>query len=159
MSDDARAYALRLLGQRSYTTHNLRRKLLHKEFPAAEVEATLERLTETGLLDDSRFALSFARSKLTGAGASKRRVKQTLARKGIPGTVADIAIDQVIADEDIDTSASLERVAKKKLASYGELEPHVLRRRMYGFLARRGYDVDEIRSVVDRLMKATESEL
>ena len=45
----------------------------------------------------------------------------------------------------------LERVAKKKLAQLGDLEPLVLRRRLFAFLARRGYDVDEINAVVSRL--------
>jgi SOS response regulatory protein OraA/RecX len=42
-------------------------------------------------------------------------------------------------------------VAKKKLAQLGDLEPLVLRRRLFAFLARRGYDVDEIKGVVSRL--------
>ena len=57
----------------------------------------------------------------------------------------------VIVDEEIDTAAVVERVARKKLAQLGDLEPLVLRRRLFGFLARRGYDVDEIKRVVAAL--------
>lgn len=152
--DDARAYALKLLGQRSYTTKDLRRKLTQKEFPAEEIERTIVRLSETRIIDDERFALNFARTKLSGSGASKRRIVQTLARKGIPRELSERAVDQVIADEGIDTQVTLEKVARKKFASYGDLEPHVLRRRLYGFLARRGYDMDEIRRVVGKIIAA-----
>jgi regulatory protein len=148
VTEDARAYALRLLGQRSYTTRDLARKLKTREFPPEEIERTIERLTETGLLNDERFALSYSRTKLSGSGASRRRIAQALARKGIPRELSERAVDQVIEDEGIDTAANLEKIAKKKLASYGDLEPHEIRRRLYGFLARRGYDIDEIRRVV-----------
>ncbi|MFL5558330.1 MAG: hypothetical protein ACJ794_06860 [Gemmatimonadaceae bacterium] len=45
-------------------------------------------------------------------------------------------------------------MATKKLAQLGDLEPLVLRRRLFAFLARRGYDLDEIKSVVSRLVSA-----
>ena len=45
----------------------------------------------------------------------------------------------------------MERVARKRLAQLGDLDPVVLRRRLFAFLARRGYDLDEIKSVVSRL--------
>ena len=85
-------------------------------------------------------------------GASKRRLTQDLYRKGIKGDVATTAIANVIEDEEIDTAAVIERVARKKLAQLGNLEPLVLRRRLFGFLARRGYDLDEIKAVVARLI-------
>ena len=47
--------------------------------------------------------------------------------------------------------AVIDRVAKKKLVQLGDLEPLVLRRRLFAFLARRGYDLDEIKAVVTRL--------
>jgi hypothetical protein len=34
----------------------------------------------------------------------------------------------------------------------GDLEPLVLRRRLFAFLARRGYDLDEIKGVVSRVL-------
>ncbi|HXD23717.1 MAG TPA: RecX family transcriptional regulator, partial [Gemmatimonadaceae bacterium] len=91
------------------------------------------------------------RSKIVSSGVSKRRLSQDLYRKGIKGDVATAAIANVIADEEIDTAAIVEKVARKKLAQLGDLEPLVLRRRLFGFLARRGYDVDEIKRVVSSL--------
>jgi regulatory protein len=80
-----------------------------------------------------------------------RRIKQELARKGVSADLSGSAIDQVFMDEDVDTRAVIQRVAKKRLASMGDLEPIVLRRRLYAFLARRGYELDEIQSVVQEL--------
>ena len=42
---------------------------------------------------------------------------------------------------------------QKKLRSLSRLQPDVRRRRLYGFLARRGYPPDFVREVVNRLTK------
>lgn len=140
--------ALDLLAARAYSAKELKKKLLQKEATPEEADAAIDRLTEAGLLNDARYALSFARTKLLGPGASARRIKQELARKGVDAELATNAIEQVVADEAIDTRDVVLRAARKKLATMGDLEPLTLRRRLYGFLARRGYDLDEIQSVV-----------
>ncbi len=144
-------YALNLLAARPYSTRSLHRKLIQKEYSAADADDAIRRLVAAGLLDDAKYAEQYARSKILATGASKRRLTQDLYRKGIKSDVASSAIDNVIADEEIDTAAVVERVAKKKLAQLGDLDPLVLRRRLFGFLARRGYDVDEIKRVVAAL--------
>ena len=141
-------YALNLLGARPYSTRALHRKLIQKEYLAADADDAIRRLVANGLLDDAKFAEQYARSKMLATGASKRRVTQDLYRKGIKGDVASTAIDSVIVEEEIDTAAAIERVARKKLAQLGDLDPLVVRRRLFAFLARRGYDIDEIKRVV-----------
>lgn len=146
--------ALNLLTARQYTARNLRRKLIQKGFAADQADATIERLIGNGLLDDSRYASAFARGKLLGQGASKRRIRQQLYQRGIQGDVAEAAIDAVIEDESIDLEAVVEKDARKKLASLGGLEQPVVKRRLYAHLARRGYDIDEINRVMKRVLKA-----
>jgi regulatory protein len=144
-------YALNLLAARPYSTQSLRRKLVQRQYTPDEVAGAIERLTDNGLLNDARYAEQYARSKILSAGASKRRLQQELYRKGIKGETATNAIASVIEDEEIDPAEMIERVAKKKLAQLGDLEPLVLRRRLFAFLARRGYELDDIKSVVARL--------
>jgi regulatory protein len=144
-------YALNLLAARPYSTQSLRRKLVQRQYTPDEVAGAIERLTDNGLLNDARYAEQYARSKILSAGASKRRLQQELYRKGIKGETATNAIASVIEDEEIDPAEMIERVAKKKLAQLGDLEPLVLRRRLFAFLARRGYELEDIKSVVARL--------
>ena len=144
-------YALNLLAARPYSTRALHRKLIQKEYSAADAEDAIRRLVAAGLLDDAKYAEQYARSKMLATGASRRRLTQDLYRKGIKSDIAATAIDNVVADEEIDTAGMIERVARKKLAQLGDLEPLVLRRRLFAFLARRGYDVDEIKRVVGAL--------
>jgi len=144
-------YALNLLAARPYAARALHRKLIQKKYSAADADDVIRRLLDNGLLDDERFAEQYARSKMLSTGASKRRLTQDLYRKGIKGDVATSAIANVIDQDEIDPAVVIERVARKKLAQLGDLEPVVLRRRLFAFLARRGYDVDEIKRIVSLL--------
>jgi regulatory protein len=144
-------YALNLLAARPYSTQTLRRKLIQKEYSAADADEAIRRLVDNGLLNDAKYAEQYARSKILTTGASKRRLQQELYRKGIRGELATTAIANVIEQEEIDPVAMIERVALKKLAQLGDLQPLVLKRRLFAFLARRGYDLEEIKAVVSRL--------
>ncbi len=90
---------------------------------------------------------------MLSTGASKRRLQQDLYRKGIKGDLATDAITRVIEDDEVDTAAMVERVATKKLAQLGDLDSIVLRRRLFAFLARRGYDVADIKRVMAKLLR------
>ena len=144
-------YALNLLAARPYASRALHRKLIQKKYSAADADDVIRRLVDNGLLNDERFAEQYARSKMLSTGASKRRLTQDLYRKGIKGDVATAAIANVVEQDEIDPAAVIERVARKKLTQLGNLEPVVLRRRLFAFLARRGYDLDEIKRVVSLL--------
>lgn len=146
-------YALKLLTARSYTARSLLRKLTQKGIAAEDAAAVMARLESSGLIDDAKYARQYARSKVIGSGASTRRVTQDLRRKGIADGVAKAALEQVFEDEEVDVRKNAERVARKKLAQMGNLEPLVLRRRLFSFLARRGYELEDIKSVVASVMR------
>jgi regulatory protein len=65
--------------------------------------------------------------------------------------LGDKAIAEVFEDEGVDESANIDRVARKKMKTLANLDALTQRRRLYAFLARRGYDVDAIGKVVGRL--------
>ena len=142
-------YSLDLLSARAYTARNLRRKLVQRKFDPAEVEATVERLIANGLLDDRKFAMEFARQKLVHGGKSRRRVEQELALKGIPSATIQAALDDVADEETIDPAKAIERLMAKKLQSLAGLERIVQRRRMFGFLARRGFDHADVKRAIE----------
>ncbi len=144
-------YALSLLGARPYSSRALHRKLIQKHYVAADADDAIRRLLGNGLLDDAKYAEHYARSKMLSTGVSKRRLQQDLYRKGVNSDIATQAIANVVVEDEIDPAVVIERVAQKKLVQLGDLEPVVLRRRLFAFLARRGYDLGEIKSVVSRL--------
>lgn len=149
--------ALNMIALRARSAAELRRLLVRKGELADVVDVAIDRLLRAGFLDDSSFARQFARSKAVGAGLSRRRVQQELARRGVAREIADSAIAEVFAEEQIDDADTIDRVARKKLKSLARLDPQVQRRRLYAFLARRGYEVDDISRIV-RAVVPRESE-
>ena len=145
-------YALNLLSARAYTTRGLRQKLAQKGFDKADSDAAIERLLENGLLNDEKYAEEFARQRLVVAGASRRRVEQLLARKGIGREVAKAAAEKVIEDEEVDTIGSMEKIVRKKLMTMNGLDLALKRRRLFGVLARKGYEIDDINRVLSRIL-------
>ncbi|MEO8192507.1 MAG: regulatory protein RecX [Gemmatimonadales bacterium] len=153
MARSAHDYALTLLSARAYTRRDLRRKLAQKEFDPADIDAVMERLEASGLLNDERYAAEYARQKLVSGGMSVRRVELDLARKGIARDVARAAAASVVEEEHLDAKASVERAARKKLLSLGDLDHQVKRRRLFAYLARRGFELDDIKQAVDRVFR------
>ena len=143
--------ALDMLEARSRGVTELRRLLLKKGEPESDVDAAIERLKANGLLDDANFARQLTRSKAVGPGLSRRRIAQELAKRGVDRAVSSEAIDEVFEDENVDEEASLERVARKKLRTLTKLDDVTRQRRLFAFLARRGYASDDVQRVVRKL--------
>ena len=139
--------AVNMLAFRARSSNELARTLKRKGEEKPHVDWAIARLQEQGLLDDAAFARSFARTKVVDGKQSRRRVQQDLARKGVSRSLSEEAIDTVFEEEAVDQRAIVEEAARKKLRSLAGLDPVVQRRRLFGFLARRGYELDDIRSV------------
>jgi len=148
--------ALDMLEARSRGVTELRRLLLKKGEPEPAVDAAIDRLKANGLLDDANFARQLTRSKALGPGLSRRRIAQELAKRGVDRAVSSEAIAEVFEDENVDEEASLERVARKKLRTLTKLDDVTRQRRLFAFLARRGYASDDVQRIVRKL--AGESE-
>lgn len=145
--------ALQALALRARSQRELERWLAQKGHEREHVAAAVERLLALGLLDDAAFARSFARSRAIGRGMSRRRIQAELSRRGVERSVTDAAIAEMAEDEGFDERALVEAAAQKKLRSLSKLAPDVRRRRLYGFLARRGYPPNFVMEVVNRLTK------
>ena len=145
--------ALNALASRARSAKELERWLANKKQPREFIAPTIEKLTELGFLNDAEFAKQFARSRAVGRGMSKRRLQAELARRGVSRELTDIALAEVIAEEQIDESAQIQAIADKKMRSLSKLAPDVQRRRLYGFLARKGYSPDLVMSTVRALLK------
>lgn len=141
--------AIDALARRARSTKDLERWLMQREQPRAAVESALERLTALGLLDDVAFARAFARSRSAGKGFGARRVAAELGRKGVARGTVDAVIDELAITAEEEDGEGLSRgereraqvraVAEKRLRSLASLEPEVARRRLTGWLIRRGH--------------------
>ena len=143
--------ALAMLASRARSARELRLGLLRKREPEPLVDAAVARLLANGALNDAIFASGFARSKMTRSGFSARRLQSELARRGVARQVADAAIREVTQDEEVDGGQVVRALVTRKLRTLSGLDAPTRKRRLYAFLARRGYSISEIRHALDEL--------
>jgi len=162
----AREAALNLLSYRARSEAELRRRLRRKEFPDDVVEACVADLAAKGFVDDAAFAASFVRDRVRGRPRGSRRLVQELRAKGVSAATADRAVQETLADEDV-TELELARDAAEAWArrAFGDggvarapkdpEERLAAKRRLYGYLARRGFAGEAIRTVMDEVFGRT----
>ena len=142
--------ALRALVRRAHARHDLRRRLLQKQHPAAAVDGALERLSAAGLLEDTRFAVDYAAAKARRGRGPARLIGDLLAQ-GVDRRVAEEAVRDALASEGIDPALAVRALAAKRARQLAGLSPTVRKRRLVAFLVRRGFNGGTIREVVESL--------
>jgi regulatory protein len=136
-------YALRTLTRRDHSEAELRRKMTVREFPADVADQTIGRLKEAGYLDDRKYALNWAESAIRNGRGYGYRVRFELSRRGIAEDLAAEVMAQVSADYgEMDTLKAL--VLKKFPGFDPSSADERQRRRMIGYLQRRGFSLTAI---------------
>jgi regulatory protein len=134
VSADAFERALEALAHRERTSGELREWLAGRGFGAGEIDATIAKLSESGGLDDERFAIRFADDKRTLRGWGPERIRAALAGRGLDaGTV-----ERALASDGRD--GQLERAIELLAARSERPTDERSRGRALAYLARRGYD-------------------
>ncbi|MBO6738797.1 MAG: regulatory protein RecX [Phycisphaerales bacterium] len=150
--DRGNAYraAVRILTKRAKSSGELRRKLREYRYESEAIEWSITRLTELGILNDEEYARTVVRSQLSRKPAGRRLLAGKLREKGIDQATTDLVLDEML--EDRDTIADARKLAQQAARSISDRYERDIRvRRISGRLARRGFDFDVIRKVVDEL--------
>ncbi len=136
----AKLYALRLLNVKPMPTAQLRTKLEKREYPEAVINEVIEECTESGYLNDTEWAHSYARCNLARKYGI-RRIAQKLQLKGL---------DPVLIEEIIETHSEKDKIydaittllstkyAKRNLSDHKE------RQKVIASLVRRGFNYEDI---------------
>jgi regulatory protein len=145
----AREAALHLLAFRPRTAAELRRRLREKGYAPEVADGVVERMAETGVVDDSSFAEMFVRDRVRLRPKGKRILAQELRARGVDGEMAQAAIEDVMENT---TDVDLARQAAARWRPRPGEDPQAARRRLYGFLARRGFGSEAIMAVLDEAL-------
>lgn len=87
-------YAVKILAARACSTEEMRNKLRNRAARAADIQPTIDRLTEIGYLNDNRFAESYANARVENDGFGKMRVLSDLRGRRVAANLADKAVAQ-----------------------------------------------------------------
>ncbi len=139
----AAAYARRATAQAPRSEQRLREALARRGYPAAIVEAALERCRSEGTVDDCAFAKALveeARSK----GHAPRRIRADLTKRGLPVEIITAVLATV---GDRDPEAAAYAFAAARAARLRAVDAQTAYRRLVGYLIRRGHEEPLARKV------------
>ena len=145
--------AVRFLGQRPRSEHEVRRRLTRTGTPDAIAEEVLGQLRRWQLVDDAAFASYWVEQRRTFRPRGPRLLQAELRQRGVSAELAALAAQQAAASADKDAWRVAEKRARQLAAQ--RLDERTFCARLSQHLVRRGFDWDTITPLVERLWHAT----
>lgn len=130
--------AMRLLGLRSRSRHEMAQRLQSAGFDEPTVAAVDDRLCELGLLDDASFAREVCRSR-SRAGWSSKRIAQDLRTRGVDNDLVEDGLAEMQQEGTSDEDRALQ-LALAKARSCRSIPPEKALHRVVRHLYGKGYE-------------------
>ena len=138
--------ALNLLNYRPRSEAEIQQKLRRNKVPETVVSHVLERLRETKLVDDRAFAYTWVENRSEFRPRGRRALRIELRQKGIGAEVIEDVLES-LDEESLAYQAALKKAAKLNITDVFEFK-----RKLYGFLSRRGFDYETASSAVQKIL-------
>ena len=136
--------ALRLLSYRPRSEREMRIRLARRGIGLRLIDDAVRRLKERGYLDDEAFARFWTETREATSPRGRRLIVQELRAQGVDAETAATATAPVSDEE------AAYRAASRRLNAFSGLDRDTFRRRLGGFLVRRGFSYDVARRTTDR---------
>ncbi len=163
----AKNYALRLLREKTdndavdetessrptikpkpYTKSEMGQRLAREGFSEKAIGTAIEELIDSGHIRDRKYAENWVVRRQKSNPRGKTLLKRELLDKGVDRETAE----QVVAQVETENEATLAlQIAQKRVKQYRQLPVHVAKRRLHGFLARRGFESEIVRQVLEQI--------
>ena len=150
---EAQRYVFLLLKYRLRTQDELETKLRQKGYSSKVIKESLDFFANLGYLDDSKFAQLWISSRIRSKPRSKRFFEYELKRKGV---AKDIIMQAIAAIDDEKEYSIAKDAAARKYRKVCKLEPAVAKRRLAGFLARRGFNSYIVFKIIKEVVSENE---
>jgi regulatory protein len=149
-------------------------RLRKKGYLPGQIEAAITRLSKQGYVDDREFARFWISNRQTFSPRGPRLLRSELRQKGVSQEI----VEEILAEHREEQTGRAEQaaevasiynlqedapapgtdeatalaLARKRMRLLSNLDPLTQKRRLSGFLARRGYGYDTIDAVMKRLL-------
>lgn len=148
----ARNKAIKFLGFKARTEKEVFDKLLDEEYSEDVIEKTLEYLKKYDYINDETYARNFIKEKFNLRGYGCKRLSYELKLKGIKGDIIDEVIFELKDEEEIDENSMATELLRKKIKGETNMD-YKLKQRLYGFLARKGYNSSVIKYAFNEVLQ------
>ncbi|MDR1197854.1 MAG: RecX family transcriptional regulator [Prevotellaceae bacterium] len=136
------------------STFDIRKKLIEYKIESSKMTEIIQKLQDTGFVDDRRFARLFARTKHDISKWGKQKIEYQLRAKQIPESIIVEALDEISGESYSETVAV--ELAKKlkttKAKSQSELAAKLMK-----FALSRGYDYSVSYDIIKNMVYGQKS--
>jgi len=146
--------SMRALARRGMSSHEMTQFLGTREFETDEIASEIERLEGSALLDDAALAETLARTLRDRKGLGASAIKAELRRRKIDNE----HIEAVIGGERDEEQERATEIALKRAPQLRSLDSVTAKRRLTGFLLRRGYSGSIVSAAVTAALAPGSSE-
>ncbi len=140
----ARAIAEAYIAHAPRTAAEVVRRLRRSGFDESVIETTVADLTRAGLINDRAFAFAWVESRSRSKGYGRVRLESELRRKGVDSHIIGEALAAVETEREADSA----RAVAMRLLGSADIADYAVRRRLAGYLQRRGYPWETIEQVI-----------
>lgn len=142
----ARFCALKIINFRPRSVEELTQKLKEKGFSGEVITQILPEFSKKGLVDDAKFSRLWVSSRMAAKPKGKALLRRELKQKG----VADEVISGILKEsgEEYDEYEVVRKLADERMRCLAGLDKTTAKRRLFGYLRRRGFSVDMIMRVI-----------
>ncbi|MEJ2599545.1 MAG: RecX family transcriptional regulator [Anaerolineales bacterium] len=137
--------AIKFLNYRPRTENEIRQNLRKHDVPDNVRDEVVQRLQRAGLLDDRRFARAWVETRVDLHPRSRRALAYELKQRGVGQQVIEQSL------EEVDDDHNAYRAALKQSRKLRKLDWQGFRQKLYGYLARRGFNYETSAPVVQRV--------
>ena len=131
-----------------YTKTEMEQRLEREGFSAKAIETTIKELIHSGHIRDRKYAENWIVRRQKSNPRGKMLLKSELVDKGIDRETAEQVVAKVETKDEMKVAL---QIAKKRAKQYKRLPTHVAKRRLHGFLARRGFASETVRHVLEQI--------
>ena len=145
----AKNYSLDLLRENIYSKTQMTRELEREGFGEQTVKTIIAELIHSGHIRDRLYAENWIQRRQKSNPKGRTVLKQELINKGVDREIAEQVLAAVKSEEE---SKLAFQIAQKRAKQYKRLPIHVAKRRLHGFLARRGFEPEVILQVIEKVL-------
>lgn len=131
-----------------YTKTEMEQCLAREGFSTKATETAIEELIHSGHIRDRKYAENWIVRRQKSNPRGKTLLKKELVDKGIDRETAEEVVAKVETEDEMKVAL---QIAKKRAKQYERLPIHVAKRRLHGFLARRGFASETVRYVLEQI--------
>lgn len=137
--------ALRLIQLRPRSENEIRQRLLQHKEKDDVIEYVIERLKQSGLLNDNAFAKGWIENRAELRPRSRRALAYELSQRGVERSVIETNLAEIDDDE------MAYRAAQKKARKLKDVDWNDFRSKLYRYLAQRGFNYAASQQAISRV--------